>query len=94
MATNNNPFSFVTKKCLHIDPSQRYVKQPKDLVQLAEKHTSHVFLEEEPTVGEWLSDLVPTRQGASNYMYELFPSATWIRRYNLNWLLGDAIAGK
>lgn len=31
---------------------------------------------------------------AKNYAISLFPIATWIRRYNTTWLVGDLIAGE
>jgi sodium-independent sulfate anion transporter 11 len=94
MVVPTAPLPSMTKKIFHINSSPQHPKQPNDLDQRAQKHLSRVFLEEEPTVAEWVRDLAPTRQGTSNYMNELFPSATWISRYNLNWLLGDAIAGR
>lgn len=53
----------------------------------------HTYHEQEPTVGEYLRSLAPTRRCASNYVHDLFPSAQWLPRYNWRWLLGDAIAG-
>ena len=91
---NNAPVEFLTKRILHIDPNERYKRQPSDLDVRARQATSDVFFEDEPTVGEWLRQFVPTRHGAADYLHSLFPSATWIGRYNLHWLLGDAIAGK
>jgi sodium-independent sulfate anion transporter 11 len=85
---------FVTKDVLHIDSHERYRRQPKDLEKRAKKAITHTYLEKEPTVKEWLRQLVPTKEGVTQYMQDLFPSATWIGRYNLRWLLGDAIAGK
>ena len=90
---NKAPIEFLTKRVLHIDPNERYKRQPPDLDTHARQTTADVFFEDEPTVGEWLRQFVPTRQGAADYLHSLFPSATWIGRYNLHWLLGDAIAG-
>jgi sodium-independent sulfate anion transporter 11 len=85
---------FVTKRVLHIDSNQRYSRQPKDLEKRGKETISQTYLEEEPTIGQWSRQLIPTRQGAARYVRSLFPSATWIPRYNLHWLLGDAIAGE
>ncbi|CAA9961975.1 Sulfate permease protein [Pyrenophora teres f. maculata] len=51
------------------------------------------YIEEDPSVLEWFRELVPTSQGVADYARGLFPSARWIRRYNVHWLTGDAIAG-
>jgi hypothetical protein len=85
---------FVTKDVLHINPNERYRRQPKDLEKRAKEAILHPYLEKEPSVGEWLRQFAPSREGAAQYMHNLFPSATWMRRYNLHWMLGDAIAGK
>jgi sodium-independent sulfate anion transporter 11 len=85
---------FVTEKVLQIDTEDRYRRQPKDLEQKAKLAVVHSYLEKEPTVREWSAQFVPTMKGASQYLHNLFPSAMWIGRYNLRWLLGDAIAGK
>lgn len=85
----------VTENLLGIDRQERYSKQPQDLGLCAKRilEPADVYLEDEPTVKEWLQGLVPSRSGAVNYVQSLFPSAFWIRRYNFRWLLGDAIAG-
>jgi len=82
-------------KVLGIDPQARYARLPQDLEQRAKDTVSpgQVYLEEEPTVGEWFRDLKPTGEGTKNYIKSLFPSALWIWRYNWRWLFGDAIAG-
>ncbi|RYO11816.1 Sulfate permease 2 [Alternaria arborescens] len=51
------------------------------------------YLEEEPTVKEWLCSFRLTRQSIINFLCSLFPCTSWLRRYNVHWLLGDAIAG-
>ncbi|RDA95007.1 hypothetical protein CP533_2108 [Ophiocordyceps camponoti-saundersi (nom. inval.)] len=55
--------------------------------------TVETYTEDEPTVCEWFGQLTPTWGGARCYLVNLFPSASWIRRYNLRWLAGDLIAG-
>lgn len=51
------------------------------------------FFEDEPTISAALKDLVPNASSVSRYLRNLFPCITWIPRYNLQWLLGDCIAG-
>jgi len=55
--------------------------------------SADTYVEHEPTVGEWLSDLVPSPRQIGRYFYNLFPFIHWIGRYNLQWLAGDLIAG-
>lgn len=78
-----------------IDPDERYQNVPSNLrskaTEAAPSATLH--LESEPTVSEWFRDLKPTPRGGARYARSLFPSATWITRYNLRWLLADCIAG-
>jgi sodium-independent sulfate anion transporter 11 len=51
------------------------------------------FVEQDPTAGEYLRELAPTRTSVKNYVVELFPFINWITRYNATWLTGDVIAG-
>ena len=55
--------------------------------------TADAYVEEEPTVIEWLSSIAPTGRNIALYLYHLFPFVHWIHRYNLQWLYGDLIAG-
>ncbi len=51
------------------------------------------YEEPEPTVGEWLRSLAPTKEGPLRYVRSVFLFAEWLPRYNLTWLLGDSVAG-
>lgn len=51
------------------------------------------FVEEPPTAGEWLRELVPTKKDAVAYVRRLFPFINWIGFYNSQWLIGDLVAG-
>ncbi|CAI7588118.1 unnamed protein product [Penicillium palitans] len=47
----------------------------------------------DPTVREWLSDGIPSRQQTGQYFVRLLPFLKWIQHYNLQWFLGDLVAG-
>ncbi|RDA85401.1 hypothetical protein CP532_1946 [Ophiocordyceps camponoti-leonardi (nom. inval.)] len=79
---------FFTSRVRDMDASQHAERRDDDPPGPVETYT-----EDEPTVGEWFGQLAPTWAGAGSYMVDLFPSASWIRRYNLRWLAGDLIAG-
>lgn len=51
------------------------------------------YIEEEPTVGEWLSETVPNGRDIRAYFVSLFPIVNWLPYYNTTWLLGDLVAG-
>ena len=55
--------------------------------------TANTYVEEEPTTLEWLLELTPDGQQVSSYFWNLFPFLRWIGRYNVQWLLGDLVAG-
>ncbi|KAK7941107.1 sulfate permease [Apiospora aurea] len=55
--------------------------------------TADSFVEEQPTSVEWLSELVPTGDEVLAYIKSLFPFLSWIGFYNVQWLLGDLVAG-
>lgn len=51
------------------------------------------FCESKPTTSEFLSKAHPTKAGFLRYIRSLFPFTSWIFHYNLQWLLGDVVAG-
>ncbi|KAJ4189608.1 hypothetical protein NW767_000244 [Fusarium falciforme] len=86
---------FVTKTVLGIDVNERYSRMPQDLDQRARETITpaDLFLEQEPTISEFFKELAPSRDGVHRYFQGLFPSASWVPRYCLSWLLGDVTAG-
>jgi len=51
------------------------------------------YVEQEPTAREWLEEVIPSARELGEYAYSLFPFVHWIGRYNLQWLIGDLVAG-
>ncbi len=51
------------------------------------------YVEQEPTVWEWIQHILPTGPGLLRWSVSLFPFTRWITRYNTQWLYGDLIAG-
>lgn len=88
-------WDFVTKKILGIDVEERYTNIPNGLDQRARSvlDPAEVYLEDEPSVSEWFKELAPTPADALHYVTSLFPSSSWVRRYNFRWLAGDVVAG-
>jgi len=81
--------------------SKRKGKKPKGgdgLSQLDKISSSAGFsdsyLEEDPTVKEWICNTAPTGDQILQYLASLFPFSRWIFSYNIQWLLGDVIAGR
>ena len=56
--------------------------------------TDHTFVEEPPLVADYLMSLIPSGQELYEYSLSLFPFLSWIGYYNLQWLIGDLVAGK
>ena len=56
--------------------------------------TTESYVEEEPNAVKWLQELVPTSRQVGQYLYNLFPFVSWIGRYNVQWLIGDLVAGQ
>ena len=56
-------------------------------------HTAETYVEQEPSVKEWVSSVTPTKHDVVNYLWSLIPFTHWILHYNLQWLVGDLIAG-
>lgn len=51
------------------------------------------YVEHEPTAREWLDETLPSGQELREYAASLFPFVHWITRYNVQWLIGDLVAG-
>ncbi|KAL2702326.1 hypothetical protein AAEP93_006624 [Penicillium crustosum] len=51
------------------------------------------YYEHEPTVGDWFRGHTPTAPQARRYIWSLFPFLHWIGYYNVQWLIGDLVAG-
>ena len=56
--------------------------------------TTDTFVEEEPRTWDWIREKVPSWRQAGPYARSLFPFTYWIGRYNVQWLIGDLVAGK
>jgi sodium-independent sulfate anion transporter 11 len=73
--------------------TEEHREQTASLEQIAKETINETYREDDPSVADWFKDLVPSSAGVAEYVRELFPSARWIRRYNISWLMGDVIAG-
>ena len=51
------------------------------------------YLEKEPTVGGYFKSVTPSRLDVLNYISDTFPCSKWLFNYNLQWFLGDLVAG-
>ncbi|RYP87322.1 hypothetical protein DL769_000526 [Monosporascus sp. CRB-8-3] len=55
--------------------------------------TADTFIEQGPTTAEWLAGGVPSKDDVVDYVKSLFPFISWIGFYNVQWLIGDLVAG-
>jgi solute carrier family 26 (sodium-independent sulfate anion transporter), member 11 len=55
--------------------------------------SADAYVEHEPTAWEWIRETFPSGHEFLAYLYSLFPFVHWIGRYNLQWLIGDLVAG-
>lgn len=51
------------------------------------------YTEDEPSSTDWLREQVPTGKQVLHYLHNLVPFTRWILRYNLQWFIGDLVAG-
>jgi sodium-independent sulfate anion transporter 11 len=96
MAAQSSRISAVAAKSLGIKIEYRN-EEPEALTggnSITSLAESDLFYEREPTVGEWLREVLPGRGFLKKYFTDLFPFLAWITRYNTQWLTGDIIAGK
>lgn len=82
------------RKVLRVEPIEEKGRLPAEVDLKVQETLNTSYLENEPTIQEWLGQLVPTKQGLSTYLHNLFPCVSWMRRYNLRWLAWDIIAGQ
>lgn len=76
---------------VHQDPNDRSRKG--DMGENVAPVGVEPFAECEPTVDVWLRNQVPTKQDMIDYPKSLFPFIYWLPNYNLQWLIGDLVAG-
>ncbi|KAI5459425.1 sulfate transporter family-domain-containing protein [Mariannaea sp. PMI_226] len=86
MASNSSKGRTALEKFLRVDQVE-YDERPPSI------SNADPFIEEEPTVGEFLRELTPTVHDIALYFYNLFPFLSWIGKYNWIWLVGDLVAG-
>ncbi|OQE27240.1 hypothetical protein PENSTE_c004G09742 [Penicillium steckii] len=60
---------------------------------LAEGDGVHTYVDPDPTTGEWIREHTPTWKQVGAYFYNIFPFIHWIGYYNVQWLIGDLVAG-
>lgn len=60
---------------------------------IATSVTANPYVEQDPTVKEYLRDLWPSKAAADHYLRSLLPCIDWLPRYNRIWLVGDLVAG-
>lgn len=82
-------------KALRINLAERQAQ--KDAITRGEStysvSTATTYVEEEPRTIEWIKDLFPNGRDMATYFRNLFPFTRWIGRYNVQWLMGDLVAG-
>ncbi|KAJ5094548.1 sulfate transporter [Penicillium angulare] len=69
---------------INLEPSHYQVSEPDGV---------HTYVDPDPTAGDWLREITPTGEQVTQYIYGLFPFLHWIQYYNVQWLIGDLVAG-
>ena len=54
---------------------------------------TYSYNEPEPTSIDWIREVTPSFSQLVDYLIGLFPFLNWIGRYNLQWFVGDLVAG-
>ena len=55
--------------------------------------TAETYYEQEPHTIDYLREITPSGGDVVRYIHNLFPFTKWILRYNVQWLIGDLVAG-
>lgn len=56
--------------------------------------TVYSYFEHEPTAADWFRGHTPTVPQVRRYVWNIFPFLHWIGHYNVQWLIGDLVAGE
>ena len=72
------------------DPTGERISRGESVFSVSSADT---YVEEEPTALEWIKQVKPSGRTFVNWAYSLFPFTHWIGRYNLQWFIGDLVAG-
>jgi solute carrier family 26 (sodium-independent sulfate anion transporter), member 11 len=56
--------------------------------------TADSYIETEPTSAEWIRSITPTGKDVLDYLKSLFPFIHWLPFYNMQWFIGDLVAGE
>ncbi len=54
---------------------------------------NEIFYEEQPTTAEWIREMAPSGPDVFDSMKSLLPFLSWLGHYNVQWALGDLVAG-
>lgn len=92
--TGNGIASAIATRVFHTNSQKRPSAEQKTLEDLAKDAAVAPYVEEDPSVREWLWSLRPSRKATVRYLASLFPFILWIPRYNWHWMLWDMIAGR
>ncbi|OAP54679.1 hypothetical protein AYL99_11127 [Fonsecaea erecta] len=95
MASKSSKIGHGLAKVLAINLDERQAQ--KDAVTRGEStysvSTADSYIEEEPRTIDWIREIVPSGGDMLYYFRSLFPFTHWILRYNVQWLIGDLVAG-
>ncbi|EFR02965.1 sulfate permease 2 [Nannizzia gypsea CBS 118893] len=55
--------------------------------------SAEMYYDRDPTTMDYFREITPSGEDIVNYLVGLFPFLSWITRYNVQWLVGDIVAG-
>ena len=55
--------------------------------------SADTYVESEPTILDWFDEHLPRPRDFGRYLLSLIPFISWLPRYNVQWLIGDLVAG-
>lgn len=79
---------------IKLQDSDPYKEPDRPGASVSSEQSAHTFVESPPLVLDYLAGLLPSGTELYDYVVSLFPFLSWIGHYNLQWLIGDLVAGK
>ncbi|KAK3335370.1 sulfate transporter family-domain-containing protein [Cercophora scortea] len=95
MATSTARVGHILAKGLGIKlrDKEPYIDEVTRGESIVSASTTDTFVEEPPSTADVLLGIVPNGRQVLDYLISLFPFLSWIGHYNLQWLIGDLVAG-
>lgn len=94
MASTKIGHAFAKVLGIRLNQRRKFDDQIRQGHPIFSTQAADTYVEEELRSVEWLTETLPGTSDLVEYCRSLFPFLGWIGHYNLQWFIGDIVAGK